>query len=160
MAARDPDLMLPGPLRRALHLVWRVTRGMTLGVRGVVRDEEGRFLLVRHTYTPGWHFPGGGVEPGETPADALARELHEEAGITLRAPLVLHGVFFNAAVSNRDHVIVYVVGVHARDDTLRDAREIAEVRFVDPRELPDDTTPGTRRRIAEIVGDTAVGERW
>ena len=160
MAERDPDLMLPGPLRRAMHLLWRVTRGMTLGVRGVVRDEDGRILLLRHTYTPGWHFPGGGVEPGETPADALARELREEAGITLLEPLVLHGAFFNAAVSNRDHVLVYLVGAHTRDDTLRDAREIAEVHFYDPRDIPEDTTPGTRRRIAEIVEGVAIGERW
>lgn len=160
MAERDPDLMLPGPLRRAMHLLWRVTRGMTLGVRGVVRDEAGRILLVRHTYTPGWHFPGGGVEPGETPAYALARELREEAGIAVHAPLVLHGAFFNAAVSNRDHVLVFLVEAHSRDDALRDTREIAEVRFFDPRDLPGDTTPGTRRRIAEIVEGAAIGERW
>ena len=33
-------------------------RPTTLGVRGVVSNADGKVLLLRHTYTPGWHFPG------------------------------------------------------------------------------------------------------
>jgi hypothetical protein len=51
------------PLIRPLfHAHARRTRGMTLGVRGLVTDAEGRVLLVEHTYMPGWYMPGGGVE--------------------------------------------------------------------------------------------------
>jgi 8-oxo-dGTP diphosphatase len=54
---------------------------------GVIRDAEGRVLLSRrpeHTHQGGlWEFPGGKVEPGEGPGQALARELHEELGIEL-----------------------------------------------------------------------------
>ncbi|WP_188914750.1 NUDIX domain-containing protein [Salinarimonas ramus] len=160
MAQRDLDQMLPRIPRTLLHLVWRVTRGMTLGVRGIVRDEAGRVLLVRHTYTPGWHFPGGGVEAGETPLEALARELVEETGVTYGERPRLHGIFFNRAVSNRDHVLVYLVEAAARDDGARRAREIAEARYFDVSDLPEDVTPGTRRRIAEIVSGAPVGERW
>jgi len=44
-------------------------------------DEAGRVLLVKPTYKPGWEIPGGGLEPGESPSDAAAREVREELGI-------------------------------------------------------------------------------
>src|SRR6187200_446523 len=52
--------------RFILHPWFRLTRGMSLGVRALVRDENGRILLIRHSYAPGWLLPGGGVERGET----------------------------------------------------------------------------------------------
>ena len=70
-------------IRRAFHLYWRWARGVTLGVRGLVIDKDQRIFLVTHTYAPGWQLPGGGVEPGETMAEALARELVEEGNIEI-----------------------------------------------------------------------------
>ncbi len=93
---------------RLAHLVFLLTRPVTLGVRGVVIGEDDSILLVRHGYVSGWHFPGGGVEPGESCAEALARELEEEASVALDGPPLLHGVFFNAHASRRDHVAVFV----------------------------------------------------
>src|SRR5438552_10539353 len=43
---------------------FRLRRGMTLGVRAAVFDEEGRIIMVRHRYAPGWLLPGVGVERG------------------------------------------------------------------------------------------------
>ena len=57
----------------------------------------------------GWHLPGGGVEAGETLAEALARELLEEGNIELTAPPRLHGMYFNDRDSRRDHVALFVV---------------------------------------------------
>ena len=60
---------------RLLHWSFLLARPMTLGVRAIVTDADERVLLVRHGYVSGWHFPGGGVEPGETCVEALTREV-------------------------------------------------------------------------------------
>ena len=96
-------------LRRVLHFYWRFARAMTLGVRTLVIDGEGRIFLVKHSYVSGWHLPGGGVEAGETLIEAAARELLEEGNIEVTAPPQLHGIFFNDRASRRDHVAVFVV---------------------------------------------------
>src|ERR1700753_2751814 len=96
-----------GPaLQRVFHAYWRFARGLTMGVRALVIDPQGRVFLVKHSYVAGWHLPGGGVEVGETVHEALDRELMEEGGIIPLEPLALHGVFFNGRVSRRDHVVV------------------------------------------------------
>jgi 8-oxo-dGTP pyrophosphatase MutT (NUDIX family) len=145
---------------RGLHLYFRLRRGMTLGVRAAVLSEAGEVLLVRHTYTPGWHLPGGGVEPNETLVDAMAKELREEANIALSGPAVLHGVFLNRHVSDRDHVAVFIVRAFTQSTQKQPDHEIAEARFFPLSALPDKTTPGTRRRLAEIIDGTALPAEW
>jgi 8-oxo-dGTP pyrophosphatase MutT (NUDIX family) len=149
----------PG-LRRALHLYWRFARGLTLGVRAVVLDGSGRVFLVKHSYVEGWHFPGGGVEPGETVRDALERELLEEGNIRPVEAPALHGVFYNPAGSRRDHIAVFVVKSFRQESLPQPGREIVEHGFFSPRALPEDTTLGTRRRLAELIDGVAVSERW
>lgn len=53
------------------------------GVTAVIRDGE-RFLLARHAHSGLWSLIGGGVEPGEDPADAVDREVFEETGARIR----------------------------------------------------------------------------
>src|SRR5262244_1123901 len=96
-------------LRRVLHVYWRFARAMTLGVRALVIDAEGRIFLVKDSYVSGWHLPGGGVEAGETMSQALLRELLEEGNIEVTEPPRLYGVYFNNRDSRRDHVALYVV---------------------------------------------------
>lgn len=138
-------------LRRIFHLYWRLARGMTLGVRGVVLDAEGRVFLIHHTYVTGWQLPGGGVEAGETFLEALKRELIEEGRIEVLAEPVLHGLFFNNHVSRRDHVAIYVVREFREDRAPEPNREISACGFFAVGALPADTTEGTRRRIVEVV---------
>ena len=147
-------------LRRVLHLYWRWSRGLTLGVRAVVIDPEGRIFLIRHTYVGGWQLPGGGVEPGETVAEALARELREEGNIELTAPAVIHGVFFNRHVSRRDHVALFVVRAFHQPAPPVPDREIAAHGFFPPDELPQDTTAGTRARISEVLSRAPASALW
>ena len=93
--------------------------------------------MVRHTYVSGWHFPGGGVEVGETCMEAMARELKEEANVALEGRPLLHGVFFNARASRRDHVAVYVVRAFPVLGERAPDREIEEARFFPRSALPE-----------------------
>jgi 8-oxo-dGTP pyrophosphatase MutT (NUDIX family) len=147
-------------LRRAFHLYWRIARGMTLGVRGVVLDGDGKVFLVRHSYVAGWHLPGGGVEVGETFLEALRRELVEEGRIELTGEPVLHGLFFNGHVSRRDHVAVYVVRQFRQDRLPKPNHEIVECGFYAAGALPAETTRGTRLRIAEVLDGAAPIATW
>lgn len=143
-----------------MHLYWRFSRPVTLGTRGLVIDGQKRVFLVRHSYVDGWHLPGGGVETGETLHEALARELAEEGNIRLTAAPRLHGVFFNKRVSRRDHVALFVVRDFVQDAPPRPNHEILEHGFFALNALPDDTSRGTRARIAEVFDGVAVSEVW
>lgn len=147
-------------IRRVLHVYWRFARGMTLGVRAVVIDSEGRVFLIKHSYVGGWHLPGGGVETGETIETALARELMEEGGITLVGPPALHGIYFNARVSRRDHVALFVVREFVQQGGPRHPREIIGHGFYARDALPEETTRGTRARLAEVLDGAPRSERW
>ncbi|WP_210485523.1 NUDIX domain-containing protein [Microvirga antarctica] len=147
-------------MRWALHTFWRFSRGLTMGVRGVVLDDEDRVFLIRHTYVSGWHLPGGGVETGETAEDALRRELHEEACIRVDGEPVTHGVFHNPGASRRDHVVVYVVRAFTVAGIKAPDREIAEAGFFPLDALPEATTAATRRRLAEIRDGLRPAQTW
>lgn len=133
---------------------------MTLGVRGIVLDERGYVLLLRHTYTPGWQFPGGGVEKGETAALSLKRELLEEAGVIAEeAALELVSVHANHAFFPNDHILVYRISAWTRGEATSRG-EIAETAFFDPRDPPEGTTRGTRNRLAELFSGAPRRESW
>lgn len=143
-----------------MHRWFLMTRAMTFGVRAVVLDAEERVLLVEHTYLPGWHLPGGGVEIGQTAIDALVKELAEEAGIKLTGEAVLHGIFHNTRVSRRDHVAVYVVRDFTWNGPPPPNREIKAADFFSLSDLPPTTSMATRRRLAEILDGAPMIATW
>ena len=151
----------PGFRARLFHLYFVLRRPMTLGVRGLIHDRASNSVfLIRHTYVPGWQFPGGGVEVGETLAEALTRELAEEGNIALTAPPLLKSMHFNRRSSNRDHVGFYLIENFTQTAPKLPDHEIAEAGFFPLDRLPQDTTPATLRRIAEIFESQPVSAYW
>ncbi|HTP92937.1 MAG TPA: NUDIX domain-containing protein [Xanthobacteraceae bacterium] len=147
-------------IRRVLHAYWRFSRAHTLGVRGLVIDGEGRIFLVEHSYVSGWHFPGGGVEVGETLTEALARELREEGNIELTGAPVLLGMYLNRRISKRDYVALFMVRSFRQNAPPQPNWEIIAHGFFAPNALPEDTTRATRERLAEVLDGRAAAHFW
>ena len=147
IAARPPEMrnVWARVLTRVLHGYFALSRGMTLGVRAACFDGDGRVFLVRHSYVPGWHLPGGGIERMETAATALEKELREEGNLVAGDPPRLLHVYYNRRTSRRDHVLFYRCdNVRQTSPRLPD-REIVEAGFFALHALPEGTTGATRR---------------
>jgi ADP-ribose pyrophosphatase YjhB (NUDIX family) len=166
MSASDPEAPLkqtgwPGLRAKLFHTVFLIRRPMTLGVRAAIYDRaKEAIFLIRHTYVPGWHLPGGGVERDETAETALEREVREECEIALTAPPVLKSVHFNRQSSPRDHVLFYLISDFRVVAEKRPDREIAEAGFFPIDTLPKNTTPATHRRLAELFDGATASAYW
>ena len=134
---------------RLLYLGFKIYcfifRPVRMGVR-VLMTQNNRVWLVRHTYVPGWHMPGGGVKRGETLEDAARREAMEETGAHL-GEISLMGAYTSFIQWKTDHAIVFICS----DFTLtgKSDGEIAEVKDFLLNELPIDVYPPHRRRLEE-----------
>jgi 8-oxo-dGTP diphosphatase len=123
-------------------------------VAALIRDEDGRVLLVRKRGTAAFMQPGGKRDAGETDISALAREVVEELGCRIAEssarPL---GVFECAAANEpgyRVSAAVYAVDV---DGPVIPRAEIDQVVWVDPRALPDlPLAPLTRDHVLPLAG--------
>ncbi len=160
MQAAPPKRFLAYASYRVLHVVNRLTRPLTMGVRAIVLDGDNKTLLVRHSYLPGWHFPGGGIEPGEAAREALDRELAEEANIVLDGEPALHGIFFNDYATDRDHVAIYVARAFHQTAPTRANLEIRETGFFPWNALPEGASRACRDRLAEIFNGAPVSPKW
>ena len=148
------------PFTRPLFFIWsRLSRGMTLGVRAIATDDQGRILLVKHTYLHGWWLPGGGVDKGETTHAAVVRELREEAGVTANGEPRLLSLHSNERFFPGDHVAVFHIDRFEIGERTSHG-EIAEIGWFSPDDLPDDTTKATRARLAEFTGRAPVSPDW
>ena len=147
-------------LQRAFLAYSRLSRGMTLGVRAMLIRHE-QVLLVKHGYVPGWYFPGGGVEAGETTGEALEREILEEAGARLTGPPGLFGIYRNAHADRRDHVALFVCRDWEEGATPRiPDREIVAAAMFPVSDLPADTNAGTRVRVSEVLAGATPAADW
>ncbi|HEX9103340.1 MAG TPA: (deoxy)nucleoside triphosphate pyrophosphohydrolase [Polyangia bacterium] len=111
-----------------------VTRTRKLVVAALCRDGAGRVLLTqRRADQPMpllWELPGGKVEPGEAPVDALARELQEELGCAARIGRI-DDVVFHAYAEFDLYMLVYACTLVGEPRPV----EVADVRWVPPAEL-------------------------
>jgi 8-oxo-dGTP pyrophosphatase MutT (NUDIX family) len=151
------------PLLRLAYQLYqlklRILRPITIGVRIMLID-NGRIVLVRHTYQEGWQFPGGGMKRGETTAEAARREAVEETGARLLREPVLFGIYTHLAEGKSDHIALFV-SEHFVLEQPTDRWEIAACEFFDLHALPDGLSGGYRRRISEyFAGNAPYVGRW
>jgi ADP-ribose pyrophosphatase YjhB (NUDIX family) len=101
-------------------------------VGAVIKDESGRLLLIKRGHEPGaglWSLPGGRIEPGETDAEALVREMREETGLEV-APGPLLGAVRRPAgdgdvIDIRDYAATITGGTLTPGDDAADARWVS-----------------------------------
>ena len=124
------------PSRAAASILNRVSGSVIPCVGAVIKDDQGRLLLIKRGHAPGaglWSLPGGRIEPGETDAEALVREMREETGLTVE-PGQLIGTVRRPAQDGdvfdiRDYAATVTGG------TLRAGDDAAEARWVAPGEM-------------------------
>ncbi len=133
-------------------------RPLSLGVRGLILDTDNRVLLVRHTYLPGWFFPGGGVKRRESVLDGLHRELKEEVGVRPTVTAELFGLYSNSFGYRSDHVALFVVREFVHNP--RPNAEIAEWGFFTFDDLPSGVGEGTQTRLREYRGEVEKRFDW
>jgi ADP-ribose pyrophosphatase YjhB (NUDIX family) len=139
---------------------WFVTRPKAHGVHAAVFDTVGRLILVRHTYGAGWRLPGGGMKRGESPLEAIRRELREDIGMsghgTVRLAVTLeHRPEYRRGIA---HIFVFEDAVLAPRQSL----EIEETGAFPINAVPPGTSPLTLRLLSAIADgdDYLIWHSW
>ncbi|OGO35214.1 MAG: hypothetical protein A2W35_10940 [Chloroflexi bacterium RBG_16_57_11] len=130
----------------------------TLGVNIAILDDRNRLLLTRREDFDMWCLPGGGVEVGESLAQAAQREAHEETGLDV-ALIRLVGVYSRPGVSRFNGQIFVFAARPIAGMPSPQSCETTEARFFDPGELPTDLVQLAPLRIQHAlhgVGGSAV----
>jgi ADP-ribose pyrophosphatase YjhB (NUDIX family) len=117
-------------------------------VGGVIRDNEGRVLLLEHAFRAGsaWGIPGGFVNPREQPEAALRRELREEVGLELETVELA----FVRTLTTVDQLEI-VFTARARGDARPRDAEIKSLQWFAPDALPAELPRGQRDLIAQAL---------
>jgi ADP-ribose pyrophosphatase YjhB (NUDIX family) len=131
------------------RLLWLTQPKFLVSVAGVVRDDEGRVLLLRHRFwvAGSWGLPGGYAHGAERLEDALARELREETGCRIDGQRLL---CVNSGFKMRVEVVF--TARLAGGITRLDPREVLAADLFSPDALPEGLLPTHRELIRLVVG--------
>lgn len=127
-------------------------RARKLVVAGLIIGDDRRILITQRRADQAlglqWEFPGGKVEPGEAPVDALVRELREELGVTVAVGGIWE-VLFHAYPAFDLVMLVYVCRIV--DGSPR-AVEVADLAWVEPHDLARwDILPADRPLVERLT---------
>jgi len=140
--------------------VWRKLQPTTVGVKAIVTDPEGRVLLVKTRYQRWWTLPGGGVHRQESPELAAIREVREETGVRIEPEILrFHGLYSNFAEGKSDYIAVFMAELTGMVEPVP-GLEIEKAAFHALDALPEDTSPATSRRLAEMTDGEVVNGPW
>ena len=125
----------------------------TIGVFAAILDEQGRILCVKRNYGPkNWTTPGGRMEPGESPIEAIEREVQEETGYLVRAKRLIGA---QSATYKDDLALVIEAEIIGKEE-WQPNQEISEMGFFFRDELPQPMHPKTQERIQDAF-DGKIG---
>lgn len=124
------------------------------GVQVVIKRDNQVLLTKREDFEV-WCLPGGGLDSHETFVEAAIREAQEETGLEVRITRLI-GVY------SRPNENCYNMAFEAEivSGTMQTSREVIELDFFDPMNLPDYTMHFYRRMIADAFVDTQVPTAW
>lgn len=136
------------------RLLWLINAKFIIGVSGVILNEDGHILLLRHRFwKPGtWGLPSGYVQKGECLEAALAREVHEETGYHTTIDSLVHTVS-----GYRLRFEAYFLGRVVGGTPRLDPREVIEMRFFALDDLPYGLLP-SQRSIVDMVVEKHYGK--
>ncbi len=121
---------LPVYLQR--KIVRTLYPGYVVASKVFITNAEGKFLVVKTTYSPDWDIPSGHCDPGESPDLAASRELWEETGLKVDG-MQQFGVIFNPKL--RSVQVLFTHQLDTTPDLKGDNVEISDLRWVDKDEV-------------------------
>lgn len=134
---------------RLLKLGWFLRRPRTFGAHALAFTPQGRIILVKLRYAPGWRLPGGGRSEDENPRDAVLRELREEIGLTGHGEVKLACELEQATDFKRDLASLLVVR-DVRYAPRKWSWEVEAVMETPLDSLPADLSPRMSEWIAAV----------
>lgn len=132
------------------RILWIMNATFMVGVSGVIRNEQGQVLLLKHRLWAArggdWGVPTGYAKRREKLEDTVVREVREETGLEVRTGSLIRlrsGFRFRIEVAYEAHVV---------GGTLKlDPFEIVDAKWFDPDELPDGTRHAHRTLVAQVA---------